>query len=121
MGYSHQGDPASTLLEVLDPEQNASFLDHYLDTPFDLSKVLFILTANSVDTISKPLLDRMEVIRLSGYVLEEKLAIAMKYLIPQVQQETGLSGKDVHLHEDAVRFLIKGWSKLLSDCMLNYS
>lgn len=108
MGTSHQGDPASTLLEVLDPEQNAAFLDHYLDTPFDLSKVLFILTANSTDTISKPLLDRMEVIRLSGYVLEEKLAIASKYLIPQVQSETGLNTGAVRVTEDAIRSLIRG-------------
>eukprot|EP00698_Gefionella_okellyi_P013750 TRINITY_DN3785_c0_g1_i2.p1 TRINITY_DN3785_c0_g1~~TRINITY_DN3785_c0_g1_i2.p1 ORF type:complete len:732 (+),score=186.34 TRINITY_DN3785_c0_g1_i2:274-2469(+) len=111
MGYSHQGDPASTLLEVLDPEQNSSFLDHYLDTPFDLSKILFILTANSTDTISKPLLDRMEVIRLSGYVLDEKVSIATKYLLPQVRAETGLTAEQVTVSEDAIRSLVKGYAR----------
>lgn len=88
MGRTHRGDPSSALLEVLDPEQNSSFLDHYLDVPYDLSKVLFICTANSLDPIPKPLLDRMEILRLSGYVLEEKMAIAKKYLIPAIRKET---------------------------------
>ena len=83
IGASFQGDPASALLEVLDPEQNSEFLDHYLDLRVDLSKVLFICTANQLDTIPGPLLDRMEITRLSGYVAEEKLSIARKHLWPQ--------------------------------------
>ena len=86
----HHGDPASALLEVLDPEQNSSFLDHYLDVPFDLSKVLFVCTANVLESIPGPLLDRMEVIRISGYVLDEKIEIAQKHLLPQARKSTGV-------------------------------
>jgi len=90
VGASYHGDPASALLEVLDPEQNVDFLDHYLDVPFDLSKVLFICTANQLDTIPGPLLDRMEIISLSGYLAQEKLAIARKHLLPRQLERAGL-------------------------------
>jgi len=90
IGRSHQGDPSSALLELLDPSQNSSFLDHYLDVPVDASKILFVCTANVTDTIPGPLLDRMEVIRLSGYDLEEKLKIAENYLVPSSMREMGL-------------------------------
>ena len=95
LGASHQGDPASALLEVLDPEQNATFVDHYLDVPFDVSNVLFIATANTLDTIPRPLLDRMEVIRLSGYIQQEKLEIAKRYLVGKQLKELGFAKSDV--------------------------
>merc|ERR1719421_185374 len=85
-----QGDPASALLEVLDPSQNGAFLDHYLDVPYDLSKVLFLCTANVTDTIPGPLLDRMETVRLSGYILDEKMEIARRYLEPTARTQMGL-------------------------------
>jgi Lon-like ATP-dependent protease len=107
----NQGDPSSALLELLDPEQNNSFVDHYMDVPLDVSRVLFVCTANSVDTIPAPLLDRMEVIRLSGYVAEEKLAIASRYLVPVAEKESGLSGKGVTLAEDALFDLIRFWCR----------
>src|SRR5918911_625948 len=90
MGMDFRGDPASAMLEVLDPEQNKSFRDHSLDLPFDLSKVLFICTANTVDTVPGPLLDRMDVIQLSGYTDQEKLGIAKRYLVPKQLAAHGL-------------------------------
>jgi ATP-dependent Lon protease len=105
MGVSFQGDPASALLEVLDPEQNKNFLDNYLDVRFDLSNVLFIATANQLDTISAPLLDRMEIIRMSGYMLEEKVAIAKNYLVPRQRQEHGLKEEEVNISDDALSLI----------------
>ncbi|KAK9466838.1 Lon protease C-terminal proteolytic domain-containing protein [Lipomyces arxii] len=109
IGHGHQGDPASALLELLDPEQNHSFMDHYMDIPVDLSKVLFVCTANMTDTIPRPLLDRMEVIRVSGYIAEEKKAIAMKYLAPQAREQSGLKDADVELTPEAVDLLINSY------------
>ncbi|HMQ49263.1 MAG TPA: endopeptidase La [Saprospiraceae bacterium] len=102
IGASYRGDPASALLEVLDPEQNASFLDHYLDIPYDLSNVLFITTANQLDTIPGPLLDRMEVIRLAGYVLEEKVQIAKQYLVPKQLHEHGFEPDEIQITDEAL-------------------
>ena len=99
------------MLELLDPEQNASFLDHYMDVPVDLSKVLFVCTANIVDTIPGPLLDRMEVIQLSGYVADEKVAIASKYLAPVAKEMAGLHNTEVVLHEDAIEALIRSYCR----------
>lgn len=103
-GYS--GDPTAALLEVLDPEQNDGFLDHYLDIPVDLSKVLFVCTANSLDTIPAPLLDRMEVIQLSGYVAEEKNVIAERYLIPRARTDSGLADAPFSISKEAVDILV---------------
>ncbi|PYH44272.1 endopeptidase La [Aspergillus saccharolyticus JOP 1030-1] len=111
IGHGHQGDPSSALLELLDPEQNSSFLDHYMDVPVDLSKVLFVCTANVTDTIPRPLLDRMELIELSGYVADEKMAIAQRYLAPAAKELTGLKEVDVTLTEDAVEELIKSYCR----------
>ena len=111
IGNSFRGDPASALLEVLDPEQNRDFLDHYLDVRFDLSKVLFVCTANQIESIPGPLLDRMEAIRLSGYILEEKLEIARKYLIPKQLRLHGLNRKQVKLPAKVLREMIDGYSR----------
>ncbi|GAA5935616.1 ATP-dependent Lon protease PIM1 [Sporobolomyces koalae] len=107
IGRGHNGDPSSALLEMLDPEQNSQFLDHYLDVPVDLSRVLFVCTANSLDTIPAPLLDRMEVMEVSGYITEEKAAIASRYLAPQAKEGAGLKTADVELTDNAVAALIR--------------
>ena len=111
IGRGHQGDPSSALLELLDPEQNSSFLDHYMDVPVDLSKVLFVCTANMTDTIPRPLLDRMEMIELSGYVTDEKVAIADKYLAPQAKEMSGLKEVDVELDGEAILELINKYCR----------
>jgi len=111
IGASYHGDPASALLEVLDPEQNVDFLDHYLDLRFDLSKVLFVCTANQLDSIPGPLLDRMEVIQLSGYIAEEKLQIAKRYLLPRQIERAGLPKGTVKLDTKTLRALIDGYAR----------
>ncbi|MFW6101371.1 MAG: endopeptidase La, partial [Bacteroidota bacterium] len=111
MGVSFQGDPASALLEVLDPEQNKDFLDHYLDVRYDLSNILFITTANQLDTVPRPLLDRMEVIKLPGYILQEKVQIAKKYLIPRQIKEHGLKKSEVNISDEALRRIIDEYAR----------
>jgi len=111
IGASYHGDPASALLEVLDPEQNTEFLDHYLDVRFDLSKVLFMCTANQLDTIPAPLLDRMETIRLSGYITAEKLQIARNHLWPKLLERSGLERDRIQLGEEALRQIIEGYAR----------
>ncbi|MGF0337180.1 endopeptidase La [Ectopseudomonas toyotomiensis] len=111
MGTSYQGDPASALLETLDPEQNVEFLDHYLDLRLDLSKVLFVCTANTLDSIPGPLLDRMEVIRLSGYITEEKLAIAKRHLWPKQLEKAGVPKTRLSISDAALRAVIDGYAR----------
>ncbi len=111
LGSSYQGDPASALLEVLDPEQNREFLDHYVDLRVDLSKVLFICTANQLDSIPAPLLDRMDTIRLSGYITEEKLAIAKSHLWPRVLQRHGLKKSQVKIADSTLKAMIEGYAR----------
>ena len=111
IGRGHQGDPSSALLELLDPEQNNSFLDHYMDVPVDLSKVLFVCTANMTDTIPRPLLDRMEIIELSGYVADEKMAIAERFLAPVAKDLSGLKDVDVALKKEAIEELINKYCR----------
>ena len=111
MGQSFQGDPASALLETLDPEQNVDFLDHYLDLRLDLSKVLFVCTANTLDSIPGPLLDRMEVIRLSGYITEEKIAIAKRHLWPKQLEKAGVSKNSLSISDSALRAVIDGYAR----------
>nr|XP_002131849.1 lon protease homolog, mitochondrial isoform X2 [Ciona intestinalis] len=111
IGRGYQGDPSSALLELLDPEQNHNFLDHYLDVTVDLSKVLFICTANVLDTIPDPLKDRMEMIQVSGYVAEEKTAIARKYLIPQTHEQCGLNEDKAFVEDEALDLLIKNYCR----------
>ncbi len=111
IGQDFKGDPASALLEVLDPEQNTHFMDHYLDVPFDLSKVLFIATANTTDPIPRPLLDRMEVLPLSGYTEEEKEQIAFTYLIPRAIEEAGLSNHPLVFEAESVHKIIREYTR----------
>lgn len=111
IGSSYQGDPASALLEVLDPEQNREFLDHYLDVRCNLSNILFIVTANVLDSIPEPLKDRMDILRLSGYIMQEKIEIAKKYLIPRNRKAFGLKAKDIDFTTDALRSIINGYAR----------
>jgi ATP-dependent Lon protease len=111
LGRDFRGDPASALLETLDPEQNNTFRDHYLDVPFDLSKTLFICTANMLDTVPPPLLDRMELIFLQGYSEEEKKHIAFRYLIPRQIKENGITPEQIEFPEDAVRYIIRHYTR----------
>ncbi len=111
LGHDFRGDPAHALLEILDPEQNKTFRDNYLDLPFDLSKVLFVTTANALDTIPRPLLDRMEILRLAGYSEEEKLEIAKRYLIPKQLKETGLTAEQLTLPDQTVKGIISGYTR----------
>jgi ATP-dependent Lon protease len=111
LGADYRGDPSSALLEVLDPEQNDTFMDHYLDVTFDLSKVLFIATANLVSPIPAPLRDRMEMIEISGYTIEEKLQIAFNYIIPEQMNEHGITDSHVEFEAEGVRFLIESYTR----------
>ena len=111
IGADFKGDPASALLEVLDPEQNNTFTDHFLEIPFDLSKVMFITTANTTDTIPRPLLDRMEIIEVPGYTEEDKLRIAQQYLIPKQVKENGLKKDNIRISENALRDLINYYTR----------
>jgi len=112
LGRSYHGDPASALLEVLDPQQNSDFRDHFLDLPFDLSQVTFITTANTLESIPEPLIDRMEIIRLPGYILEEKLEIAKKYLVGRAIHESGLTKKNAPtINLQGMKFLIDGYAR----------
>ena len=111
LGADFRGDPASALLEVLDPAQNHTFTDHYLDVPFDLSKVLFIATANTMDTIPGPLRDRMEVIEIPGYTESDKLHIAKRYLVPRQLEANGLAEREARFKDDALRWTIEGYTR----------
>ena len=111
IGADYKGDPASALLEVLDPEQNKDFTDHFLEVPFDLSKVMFITTANTTETIPRPLLDRMEVIEVSGYTEEEKLKIAQKYLVPKQIKENGLTRQNIAFTKTGLRTIIDYYTR----------
>ena len=111
VGSDFKGDPASALLEVLDPEQNTSFHDNYLDIDYDLSKILFIATANNLNTIAQPLLDRMELIEVSGYIMEEKIEIAMRHLIPKQMEAHGIAKGKVRFHRHAVRAIIDSYTR----------
>ncbi len=111
LGRDFRGDPASALLETLDPAQNNTFRDNYLDVPFDLSKVLFICTANMLDTVPPPLIDRMEIIPLQGYIEEEKVRIAFQYLIPRQIKENGITPEQIEFPEEAVRYIVRHYTR----------
>src|ERR1051326_1226641 len=111
VGRDFRGDPGSALLEALDPEQNATFRDNYLDVPFDLSKVLFITTANMLDPIAEPLRDRMEIIELQGYTEEEKIHIAFQYLVPRQVEENGITAEQIEFPEEGVRYVIRHYTR----------
>ncbi len=111
LGSDFRGDPSSALLEILDPEQNNSFVDHYLDVPFDLSQVMFVTTANVLYSIPAPLLDRMEVLELTGYTEEDKVKIAKKYLVPRQKKENGLKTKDIKFTQSALVNIIRGYTR----------
>ncbi|MGD0585191.1 MAG: endopeptidase La [Oryzomonas sp.] len=111
LGYDYKGDPSSALLEVLDPEQNHSFSDHYINMPFNLSNVMFIATANQIDPVPSALRDRMEVINLAGYTEEEKLEIARRYLVPRQMKENGLKAKHISFDDDAIREIIAKYTR----------
>ena len=111
MSMDFRGDPASALMEVLDPEQNSTFLDHYIDTDFDLSQIMFIVTANMVEPIPKPLIDRMEIIRIPGYTEDEKLEIAKRFLIPKQMTAHGLTGENIQFSDRALLKLIRGYTR----------
>jgi ATP-dependent Lon protease len=111
MGADYRGDPASAMLEVLDPEQNSTFRDHYLDVPFDLSNVMFVTTGNTLDTIPGPLLDRMEIIQLAGYTEEEKLEIAKRYLVPRQIERNGLKKSWISFSDAALRTIIRSYTR----------
>jgi ATP-dependent Lon protease len=111
LGRDFRGDPSSALLETLDPEQNSTFRDNYLDVPFDLSKVLFICTANMLDTIPEPLRDRMEIIDLQGYTEDDKVHIAQRYLVPKQIEENGLKPEQIEIPEDAIRFISRHYTR----------
>lgn len=111
LGNDYRGDPSSALLEVLDPEQNNKFVDHYMEIEFDLSNVLFVATANNVQSIPRPLLDRMEIIKLSGYTEDEKINIASKYLVPKQKKDHGLKVKELDIEEEALRDVIRYYTR----------
>jgi ATP-dependent Lon protease len=111
LGRDYRGDPAAALLEILDPAQNGTFRDNYLDLPFDLSKVFFITTANALDTIPAPLLDRLEILRLAGYSEEEKVEIAKRYLLPRQLEQTGLSGEQLRMPDETIRRVIGRYTR----------
>lgn len=110
-GASNQGDPAAALLEVLDPEQNSTFRDHYLNVPFDISNILFIVTANDKKMIPAPLLDRMEVIEISGYTSQEKLEIAKNYLVPKNRKNNGLKASTIKISDSMLSYIAEGWAR----------
>src|SRR5713226_3134331 len=111
VGRDFRGDPGSALLEALDPEQNATFRDNYLDVPFDLSKVLFITTANMLDPVAEPLRDRMEIIELQGYTEEEKVHIAFQYLVPRQIEENGITAEQIEFPPDSMGHLIRHYTR----------